>query len=294
MEHRPCSLRVAGQEFVPHVGMVHVGDEDPGQGEAQSEEERDSEGELPAIDERPVQAPGAQQPHQSPQGQHEDDVLHSHWEPLVVEGLVALASRARVREVQPPEDGEDAASVVGTDPMPRQDQGHSQVAVPLSRPLLQSVEPVRRIPAELVVVQQVEGGVVVSVVLHDHVDPWDGNEVCEGMGNVGLPVVGREGGTMSHIVEDVDILDAQHYQGSTNDASGPSKGQQLVLDHGPIQDDGQALQDEDQGVDVPHVHLLLWSDLREEECQVARHGFWDVGGGDGSLRGLAALVLVHI
>mmetsp|Transcript_78360 Transcript_78360/g.171768 ORF Transcript_78360/g.171768 Transcript_78360/m.171768 type:complete len:295 (-) Transcript_78360:335-1219(-) len=294
MEHRPCSLGVAGQEFVPHVGMVHVGDEDPGQGEAQSEEERDSEGELPAIDQRPVQAPRTQQPHAGPEGEDEGHVLHSHWEPLVVEGLVALASRARVGEVQPPEDGEDAASVVGTDHVPRQDQGDSQEAVPLSGPLLQIVQPICRIPAELAVVQQVEGGVVMSVVLHDDVDPRNGNEVGEGVGDVGLPIVGREGGTMSHIVENVDVLDAQNYQGSADDACGPSKGKQLVLDHGPIQDDGQALQDEDQGVDVPHVHLLLWSDLREEECQVARHGFWDVGGGDGSLRGLAALVLVHI
>eukprot|EP00446_Apocalathium_sp_SHHI-4_P094562 CAMPEP_0177458250 /NCGR_PEP_ID=MMETSP0369-20130122/13431_1 /TAXON_ID=447022 ORGANISM="Scrippsiella hangoei-like, Strain SHHI-4" /NCGR_SAMPLE_ID=MMETSP0369 /ASSEMBLY_ACC=CAM_ASM_000364 /LENGTH=130 /DNA_ID=CAMNT_0018931357 /DNA_START=456 /DNA_END=848 /DNA_ORIENTATION=+ len=39
VEHGPATLRVAGQELVPQVGVVQVRDEHPGQGEAAAAEE---------------------------------------------------------------------------------------------------------------------------------------------------------------------------------------------------------------------------------------------------------------
>mmetsp|Transcript_94200 Transcript_94200/g.288187 ORF Transcript_94200/g.288187 Transcript_94200/m.288187 type:complete len:507 (+) Transcript_94200:309-1829(+) len=290
----PRAVGVRGQELVPPMRVVEVRNENPSRGEPPTGPARHGEEERIAIRQRFAHAPRAQQPHGSPEEGGPSHVLDAGGQPLRVEGLVALAARARVREAAPPKEGEEHARVAGPDEVPERDQRHRQPAVPLEGPLLEDVQPARRVPAELPVVQQVEGGVVVPVVLHDDVHPRQVDEVCQGVRDVVLPLVRREGRAVDHVVQDVHVLDAQHDHEEDVDRRAHAPAQGREPQQGPVHHDVQHLQHEDQRVDVPHVHLLLRADLREHERQLRRHGVGDVRGGDGPLGLLAPLVLVHV
>mmetsp|Transcript_103076 Transcript_103076/g.268488 ORF Transcript_103076/g.268488 Transcript_103076/m.268488 type:complete len:507 (+) Transcript_103076:113-1633(+) len=294
MEHGPGTLRVPSKELVPHVRVVEVGDEDPGQGEAHADEARDQEHEAPSLAEGPAQADRAKQPDASPKEQLEADMLGAHRQPLVVEALVALATRAGIRKVQPPQASEREACVVGTYEVPEGHQGHCEPAVPLKGQLLEGVEPVGRVPSELAVVEQIEGRVVVPVVFHDEVHPRDRDEICQRVRDVVLPLVRREGGAVDHIVQNVHVLDAEDHHDEAVDERGHAEREDLVPQHGPIRDDVEALQHENHRVDVPHVDFLLRADLGEHEGQIRRHRLGDVRRRDGTLSRVAALVLVNI
>mmetsp|Transcript_76205 Transcript_76205/g.191833 ORF Transcript_76205/g.191833 Transcript_76205/m.191833 type:complete len:291 (+) Transcript_76205:347-1219(+) len=271
MDLRPSPVWVGGQELVPPMRVVEIGDEDPSRGEAAAAEARDDGHELPAVAQRLPHAQGAEQPNAAPEEGGPSHVLHTHRQPLLVELLVALAARARIGELAPPEDGEEAARIARPGVVPEGHQRHGEPAIPLPSPLLENVEPTSGIPAELAMVQQVKGGVVVPVVFHDDIHPGQGPEVRKGVSDVVLPLVRREGGAMDHIVQDVHVLDAEGDHDKAEDCRGHTKADPdagPVIQHGPIQHNVEALRDEDQGVDVPHVHLLLRADLREHERQV--------------------------
>ena len=132
---------------------------------------------------------------------------------------------------------------------------------PLQHPVLELLG----VPAELALVQQVHGGGVVPVVLQHELLPGQGEEVAEDVRDVALPLVGREGRAVHHVVVDVDVLDADVREGraEAERARPPVVGERRQ--RAAVGQDHEALRDEDQREDVPHVHHLLRRDLREEE-----------------------------
>merc|ERR1719259_1354915 len=88
-----------------------------------------------------------------------------------------------------PTAGGDASRVIRTNHVPGQQKGHGQVAVPLVGPLLECVKPIRGIPPKFAMVQQIEGRVVVPVVLHNDIHPRKRPEIREGVRDVVLPLV---------------------------------------------------------------------------------------------------------
>merc|ERR1719215_1169707 len=113
---RPCAVRVRGQRLIPPMGVVEVCDEGPSRREAKATETRHHRHEEPAFTERLAHAQRSKQPHSTPETNQKCHMLHTRWEPLGVEGLVALAACARIGKLAPPEDGEEATGVAGTDP----------------------------------------------------------------------------------------------------------------------------------------------------------------------------------
>mmetsp|Transcript_64952 Transcript_64952/g.167155 ORF Transcript_64952/g.167155 Transcript_64952/m.167155 type:complete len:511 (+) Transcript_64952:440-1972(+) len=305
VQHGPGALRVGGQELVPGVGVGEVRDEHPRRGVAEAREAGDGQHEAPALAERAAERPGAEEPDACPDARDEEGVLDAAREPLLPELLVALAARARVREVEVPLDGEEGASVVETEEVDQgqhrarehQAEGVDREGVllvppgPLQQPILELL----RVPAELALVQQVDRAGVVAVVLQHELLPREGEEVTEGVGDVALPLIGRESGSVHHIVIDVDVLDGNVGKGK---AERQGAGPPVVGEEGQsraVRANHEALCHEDQRQDVPHVHHLLRRDLREKECQLRRHRVRLVRRGEEAARFVAAVgvVLLH-
>mmetsp|Transcript_29360 Transcript_29360/g.84344 ORF Transcript_29360/g.84344 Transcript_29360/m.84344 type:complete len:340 (-) Transcript_29360:184-1203(-) len=289
VEDRPLALGVLGKEAVPPVRVVEVGEDNPGDGEARASRQRDGQQEAPALAQRAAQRVGAEEPDAAPEGREESLVLESVREPLLEKVLVALPAAAGIREVEPPEHGEQGSCVVGADEMPDGHQRNSQPAVPLVRPLLEVIEPGGRVPAKLAVDQEVHGARVVPVVLEDDLGPRQRDQIRERVGDVVLPLVGRERGAVDDIVQDVHILDHEHgeWQGKEEGGEVPV---QTCRQHRAVRKDARALAHEDQRVDVPHVHHLLHRDLCEEERELCRHGVGLVGLREGPLALLALAI----
>mmetsp|Transcript_91402 Transcript_91402/g.232555 ORF Transcript_91402/g.232555 Transcript_91402/m.232555 type:complete len:279 (-) Transcript_91402:86-922(-) len=231
VQRGPSAFGVGCQELVPPMRVVEIRDEDPSRREANAAEHRDYRNELPTLAERPAHAPRAQHPDGAPQAQQERDVLHTKREPLRVERLIALAGRTGVRESAPPQKRKETAGVAGSGKVPEWHQGHREPTVPLRSPLLQDVEPTCGVPAELAVVQEVERRVVVPVVFHDDVHPRQRDEVREGVRDVTLPLVRREGGAVDDVVQDVHILDAERNHDGSEDRG---RGADADADHGSV------------------------------------------------------------
>merc|ERR1712211_202800 len=104
MDPRPGAVRVRSQELIRPMRVVEVGDEDPSRRETATAEARDQRHELPALAQRLPHAPGPEQPNAAPEEGGPNYVLHTHWQPLLVELLVTLAARARIGELAPPKD----------------------------------------------------------------------------------------------------------------------------------------------------------------------------------------------
>mmetsp|Transcript_100191 Transcript_100191/g.138026 ORF Transcript_100191/g.138026 Transcript_100191/m.138026 type:complete len:510 (+) Transcript_100191:310-1839(+) len=304
VQHGPGALRVGGQELVPGVGVGEVRDEHPRRGVAEAREAGDGQHEAPALAEGTAQGPGAQEPDAGPEAGNEQRVLGTAREPLLVELLVALASGARVGEVEVPLDGEEGASVVETEEVDQgqhrarehQAEGVDREGVllvppgPLQQPILELL----RVPAELALVQQVDRAGVVAVVLQHELLPGQREEVAEGVGDVALPLVGREGRAMHHIVVDVDVLNGDVREGQAEDqcAGPPVLGEEGQRDG--VGAHHQALRHEDQRQDVPHVHHLLGGDLREQERKLGWHGVRLVGRREEAASDVAAVGIIFL
>lgn len=199
----PGAIRIAGQEVVPVNGMVEVHDEHPRRGKAQAMSASHREKEAPTFSQCATQRPSSDEPDGAPQGQEPKLVLGTAFEPLLPELGVALATGAFGWEVQVPKASEESPGVVGAEKVPRHDQRHGEPTV-----LIWPIEPVGRIPTELAMDQQVDSACVVLVMLHDDILPWQVHLVRPAMRDVLLPHVRREGRTVEHIVQAVNILDA--------------------------------------------------------------------------------------
>mmetsp|Transcript_66332 Transcript_66332/g.194102 ORF Transcript_66332/g.194102 Transcript_66332/m.194102 type:complete len:286 (-) Transcript_66332:235-1092(-) len=173
-------------------------------------------------------------------------------EPLRVELAEGL------REVGVPEERKQCARVVGADKVPERYQGQGEPA------LLQPVEPVRRVPAKLPVLEQVRRARVVLHVLHDHVLPGDAELVRPAVGDVCLPIMGREGGSMDHVMKAVDVLNAQPRHRDAEAESGSPEGQEVQED-GRVQDDQCGLRHEEQREYFPQVQHVVVRHFCEEE-----------------------------
>merc|ERR1740121_2927698 len=272
MHSRPCAIGICREELIPPVRMIEIRDEDPSGGEAGAREHCGPQHELPSSD-----AMRAEIPDRSPEDRQESHMLHSSRQPLFVHALVALSTWTCVWEPAPPQQREEAPCVAGTSEMPERHEWHSEPTVPLESPLLEDVEPRCGVPSELAVVQQVECGIVVPVVLHDDVHPRQGKEVGKWVRDVVLEVIRWEGDAVNHVVQDVDVLDGEADLKRAIDCSCHAPGDAICRAKPPrkiIEHDSCALRDEDQSVDVPHVHLLLGADLCEHEGQILRHRVW--------------------
>ena len=142
-----AAIGVQGQEFVPPVGMVEVGEKGPSNGEASAAGRSHRDEEAPALRQRPSQRPSSQQPHAGPKGGHKQAMADSVWYPFYPEVFVAFATSTLIWEVGVPQHGKESASVVGTNPMPNWHQGHGQPSIPPVSPLLR--KPNRGTPQKL-------------------------------------------------------------------------------------------------------------------------------------------------
>ena len=70
-EHGVAAVGVQGQELIPPVGVVEVGEEGPCNGEASAAGYSHRDEESPALRQRPSQRPGSQEPHAGPKGGYE-------------------------------------------------------------------------------------------------------------------------------------------------------------------------------------------------------------------------------
>ena len=113
-EHWISSGGILGQELVPPVGMVEVGEERPGDGEASSASDGHWQEETPALREGPSKWPGAKEPHTGPKACHEKAMAEAVGNPLAPEVLVALTTCTLIWEVGVPKQSEQTSSVIGT------------------------------------------------------------------------------------------------------------------------------------------------------------------------------------
>ena len=164
-EHWITAGGILGQELVPPVGMVEVGEERPGDGEASSASDGHGQEETPALREGPSKWPGAKEPHTGPKACYEKAMTETIGNPLAPEVFVALATCTLIWEVGVPKQSEQTSSVIGTNPMPHRYQWHCQPAIPLVCPFLQDIEPGCWVPTELSMHQQVHCAGVVPLVL---------------------------------------------------------------------------------------------------------------------------------
>mmetsp|Transcript_13435 Transcript_13435/g.32051 ORF Transcript_13435/g.32051 Transcript_13435/m.32051 type:complete len:218 (-) Transcript_13435:527-1180(-) len=176
VQHGPGASRILCKELVPGQRVGEVRDEHPGRRESNAGEEGNSEHEAPALAERTAQRVGAKQPDASPKGQDEGVVFHTTWHPLAPELLVALAAGTFIREMHPPLQGEQGSSVIQAEEVDHRDPWCGQqvlvpVGAPRTRPLLQSIVELFRIPTELALDEQIHRAGMVAVVLKHELLP---------------------------------------------------------------------------------------------------------------------------
>jgi len=171
MQSGPSAIGVRCQKIIPKVRMVEIRDEHPSGRESHTTWEVGPQHEAPAFAEGQAQSFRAEKPNRTPKAEKEEHVLDAIGEPLLVHALVTLSTRASIWESAPPEQGEQATGIAGTQEMPEGDDGYCEPAIPRKGPLLRNVQPLCWVPAELTVIQEIESGIVVPVVLHDNVHP---------------------------------------------------------------------------------------------------------------------------
>ena len=113
-EHRVTAGGILRQELVPPMGMVKIGEERPGDGEASSASNGHRQEETPALREGPSKWPGAKEPHTGPKACYEKAMSETVGNPLAPEVLVALATCTLIWEVSIPKQSEQTSSVIGT------------------------------------------------------------------------------------------------------------------------------------------------------------------------------------
>jgi len=113
-EHRITAGWILRQELVPPMGMVEVGEERPGDGEASSASNGHRQEETPALREGPSKWPGVKEPHTGPKACYEKAMTETVGNPLAPEVLVALTSCTLIWEVGVPKESEQTSSVIGT------------------------------------------------------------------------------------------------------------------------------------------------------------------------------------
>ena len=258
------------------MGMVEVGEECPGDGEASSASNGHRQEETPALREGPSKWPGAKEPHTGPKACYEKAMSETVRNPLAPEVLVALATCTLIWEVGVPKQREQSSSVIGTNPMPHRHQWHCQPAIPLVCPFLQDIQPSCWVPTELSVNQQVHCAGVVSLVLQHQLLPRQRKLISPAMSNVLLPVIRREGGTVENVVQNVDVLDHQRCHGHAKSCCSQVP-IHVLGQHEAVGQDAGTLSTKECGVHVPHVQHLLRRDPSEEKLQLTRHRIRLVG-----------------
>mmetsp|Transcript_8740 Transcript_8740/g.27847 ORF Transcript_8740/g.27847 Transcript_8740/m.27847 type:complete len:320 (-) Transcript_8740:167-1126(-) len=179
-------------------------------------------------------------------------VLQALPEPLRVELAEGL------REVRVPKGREERAGVVSADEVPQRHEGQGHPT------LLQDVQPLRGVPTELPVLEQVGSAGVVLHVLHDNVLPGDGELVGPAVGNVGLPIARREGRSVDHVVQAIDVLDAEPGHGDAEEERRRPVGEKAEEDEGVEEHHGELCRKE-QSEDLPKVQHIVIRHLRKEE-----------------------------
>ena len=84
---------------------------------------------------------------------------------------------------------------------------------PLQHPILEFL----RIPTKLSLLEEINCACMVSVVLQNELLPWKREKVTEGVSEVLLPRVWWEGGSVHHVVIDVDVLNGKVCKGRSKD-----------------------------------------------------------------------------
>mmetsp|Transcript_44233 Transcript_44233/g.96219 ORF Transcript_44233/g.96219 Transcript_44233/m.96219 type:complete len:291 (-) Transcript_44233:400-1272(-) len=266
VDYGPLTVRVAGQESIPRKRVGEVRNEHPSRRESATSEERHGEHEPPTLTEGPSERPSPEKPDARPETGHKSRVLAAAREPLAPELLVALAACARIREAEVPLHGEERSSVVEAEEVDNGDKGHREdQAVPLVAPLLERVLEFLGVPSELALDQQIHCARMVAIVLKHELLPWQREEIAEGVGDKPLPLIRRESGSVHHIVINVDVLDSDVGKRDTKKqrARPPVVGE--ASQRCGICNHREALTDENESKDVPHVHHLFRRDLCEEE-----------------------------
>mmetsp|Transcript_59862 Transcript_59862/g.96921 ORF Transcript_59862/g.96921 Transcript_59862/m.96921 type:complete len:405 (-) Transcript_59862:126-1340(-) len=281
VQQGPSTGRVVGQEAVPRQGVGEVRDENPRRGETHTSEERDRKHEAPALAQWAAKRVGAKEPNAGPKACHECAVLEATRNPLGPELLVALASGTLVREVAVPLKCKEGACVIKAEEVDdRNPWNGEKVMIPLVGPLLQSILELLRIPAKLSLHKEVNGAGMVPVVLKHKLLPGQREEVREAVRDVFLPLEPWECSSVHHIMVNVDVLDGNVGEG---DAKGQRACPPVIREEpqsGSVADHHQALGNEDECQDVPHVNHLLWRNLGEQERQICWHGIRLVGSGE--------------
>mmetsp|Transcript_49282 Transcript_49282/g.90903 ORF Transcript_49282/g.90903 Transcript_49282/m.90903 type:complete len:364 (-) Transcript_49282:125-1216(-) len=287
MQQWPCALWVACKEVVPWVRVGEVRDEHPSGRVAAACSASHRNDKAPTLGQWPAKRPSAQQPHASPHAHDEAGVGKASGHPLLPELLVDFASWCLIWEVEVPLNCEEGTSVIQAKEVDEWQQGAGDdqpkwvdgkgILLVAPSPLQESVLELLRVPTELALLQEIHRARMVPVVLQDKLLPWQGEEVAEGVRKVLLPRVWGKSRSVHHIVVDIDVLDGE--VGEWNAERERAKPIVVWEARQPraVEHDEEALCHETERENVPHVHHLLWRDLREEERQLRWHGVRLVG-----------------
>ena len=288
-EDRVAAVGVQGQELIPPVGVVEVGEECPCNGEASAAGHCHGDEESPALRQRPSQRPSSQKPHASPQGCHKQAVADSVRYPLSPEIFVALATSALIWEIGVPQHGKESASVIGTNPMPNWNQGHSQPSIPLVSPLLQDIEPSCWVPAKLSMHQKVHSAGMVPLVLQNNLLPGQWKLISPAVSDVLLPLIRREGGTVQNVMQNVDVLDHEPSHRHSEERGGKVP-IYILREHEAVCQDASTLAAEQSGVHVPHI------EHPERRAAPQKHALclFDTGGPTLNPEGIKLIKLVQL
>ena len=172
--------------------------------------------------------------------------------PLRPEIFVALATSALIWEIGVPQHGKESTSVIGTNPMPNRNQGHSQPSIPLVSPLLQDVEPSCWVPAKLSMNQKVHSAGMVPLVLQNNLLPGQWKLIGPAVSDVLLPLIRREGSPVQDVMQNVDILDHEPCHWHSEECGGKVP-IHILRKHEAVCQDASTLTAEQSGVHVPHI-----------------------------------------